>query len=159
MTRAVSCLALALAPGIASCGGDDEAAPPAPLEIVRPEELCDRIQSDAYVAGVERASADGSFRVKILDAAPAPPAAGDNTWTVQLLGEVSAGAPRVSAARDGRIGSAHVPTVTVVDGAPRVFRIGALLLGIPGRWEIALRPSADDPRGDRVATFAFCVTS
>lgn len=40
---------------------------------------------DTYVAGLEKAGADGMLRVRLVDALPAPPELGDNQWMFEVV--------------------------------------------------------------------------
>lgn len=124
-------------------------------------EQCERVTADTYVAGIEHTSTDGRVHVKILDALPAPPAAGDNTWTLQITGAPTSTRPIVearSARRD--LETSRSPDVTAKDPAAGVFEVQHLVFGVPGPWEVEVTVGADDggpPAG--VVTFTFCVDS
>lgn len=157
MRHAVTIASLLL--GAAAC--TSSSAPSAPDAGTPTVEQCERVTADTYVAGLEHASADGRVHVKILDALPAPPAVGDNTWTIQVTGAPTAAPPHVvarSAARD--LETSRSPDVTAGDAGNGVFRVEHLVLGVPGPWQIEV--TVGDPDGGApvgVVTFTFCVSS
>jgi hypothetical protein len=143
---------------MAGCAQEQAGAPSFDAGAKPPEVLCDRVASDVYTAGIEHASSDGSLHVKILDALPAPPSAGDNTWTVRLtdaggapLGSATPTVEIVDSARG--LSSVRSAVVTPVDAQNGVFRIEKIQLAITGPWDIAVAV------GGGKAEFKFCVES
>jgi hypothetical protein len=152
---------LSLACGLACGKGSSESATPdggTPTE-----EQCSRLGGDVYVDGIEHASADGRLRVKILEAVPAPPGAGDNTWTVQLLDSygaaVTSAVPVVKVTNPSRgLEAPRSPVVTPVDPAKGTYRASPIVLGLTGPWQIDVSlGDHGDGGAASVASFSFCV--
>lgn len=146
---------------LVGCKEDD--APPPRDPGVPTEEACDRTPADVYTAGIDHASTDGRLHVKILDATPAPPIVGDNTWTLQLVD--GSGAPLVgkppslSVTNPARgLAAPRSPAVTLVDEPKAIYRVEKLFLGVVGVWRIEIGTSADAGASE-VVHFDFCVTS
>ena len=74
---------------------------------------------DEYVAGLMRAGKNGTVGVKLLDALPAPPAAGANEWEAQLVDASNAPLPDATITKvrlwmpSHGHGSGVTPTVTL----------------------------------------------
>lgn len=116
-------------------------------------------RAQTYVAGIEQQGAAKNLSIRILDAKPAPPAVGENVWTIQL---VDANGDPVDGATidvaplmlDHGHGSSIVPTVTP-SGADGKYDVTLLELFMPGLWQVAFTVKTPTT-GDTVA-FAFCV--
>lgn len=61
------------------CVEDSDPADPMTMEPEAPP------AGDTYVAGLEKAGAEGLLRVRLIDAQPAPPAIGVNQWMFEIV--------------------------------------------------------------------------
>lgn len=114
---------------------------------------------DEYVAGLTRAGKNGTVGVKLLDALPAPPAAGSNEWEVQLIDASNGPLPnaiitkvRLWMPSHGH-GSGVTPTVTPGENGKATIK--ALEFVMPGVWTVTV--SAQNEEATDEATFAFCI--
>jgi hypothetical protein len=111
----------------------------------------------SYSANLSVAGADGALHVVLVEAEPAPPARGSNTWTVTVRD--AAGAPvegatiNVKAFMPAHGHSSTPPAVT--PGADGTYEIDPLVLFMPGLWEITI--TVESSAGNDEALFAFCV--
>jgi hypothetical protein len=127
------------------------------------EQYCKRHLADTYVAGMERLSAHARFKLRILDALPAPPGFGNNDWTAQIVDlsdapltgiEVS-----VSSLMPARgFGSGVDPVVTALSPEQSIFRISSLVFSMTGVWRITVHVTVDGYRVDQMSV-EFCVES
>ncbi len=153
------CLAAALfALGAAGCDGGDTGGTgttTAPSQ----EGCAGDPRVTEYQAGMEAKSEDGSITVSLLDADPAPPAKGDNVWTLKIVD--AAGAPVTGATLalqaympDHAHSSTVVPEITPAgDGT---YTLDPVNLFMPGVWEITVDVS---PPGGTVQSvlFTLCI--
>lgn len=115
-------------------------------------------RADAFALGLSKTLPNGSV-VRLVAATPAPPAKGDNTWTVELVD--GAGKP-VSGATltvvpfmpDHGHGTATAPTATP-EGAPGKYRISNMNLPMAGYWDITLSVTVGATKSD--ARFGICI--
>jgi hypothetical protein len=115
-------------------------------------------RADAFAIGLTKALPSGHV-VRIVGATPAPPAKGDNAWTVELID--GAGKP-VSGATivvtpfmpDHGHGTATAPTVTP-EGAPGKYSISKMNLPMAGYWDVTLSVTIGAAKGD--ARFGICL--
>lgn len=170
-----------------ACSSKKSTTTPFDAGTTAPSDECSRTTSEVYYAGIDHASADGKLHVRIVDAVPAPPSGGDNTWTLALYdgaGKPIGGVlPHVVASQPGRggLGPSKLPTVTVLDANAGTVKVEHLDLALTGVWRVDVRvgdpdgggaPSgggddagqATDDAGDtdagssvEVASFTFCV--
>jgi hypothetical protein len=148
-------LAAALVALSAGCDGGETNGQEPPASICANE-----TRDDAYAAGMEKQGAEGKLRVRLVEGDPAPPAKGENTWTIQVLD--AAGAP-VSGATltvtprmpDHGHGSGVVPSVMDL-GTDGEYEISAIDLAMAGLWEVTILVTTGAGESDTVK-FAFCV--
>ena len=112
-----------------------------------------------YAVGVEAKATDGALSVRFLDASPAPPAKGYNTWTVQVLDGKGApvnGATIVTKGfmPDHNHGTSTTPQVTA-KGQDGTYEISPLILFMPGVWQITFTVTAAGGMADS-AMVTFC---
>jgi hypothetical protein len=113
-----------------------------------------------YAVGVEAKATDGALTVHFMDANPAPPTKGNNTWTVQLLdkdGKPVNGATIVTKPfmPDHNHGSSIKPTATA-KGTDGTYEINPVNLFMPGVWQITF--AVTTPGGlDDSAVVSFCI--
>lgn len=127
MRFALTCLCLT---GLtAGCGESDDSpdpeGPPAPPA------------GDTYVAGLEKLGADGVLKVRLVDALPAPPDRGDNTWTLEVLDMGDSPIDGCSVRLDPRMpahghGTNKDAEVTAMDGGR--YMAEPVDLFMPGLW-------------------------
>jgi hypothetical protein len=122
-----------------SCAGETRAAP--------------------YAPNLTRASASGTWQIVLVAGDPAPPARGDNTWTVKVLD--ATGAPQddlsMTAAPfmpDHRHPSMVKPAVTPLGGG--AYAVTPVYLFMPGYWEITFKLHPADAAADAVV-FPICI--
>jgi len=139
----------AIAVALAACASS-ESAPPRDAGTPTVE-LCSTSTGEAYFAGVSHTSTDGSFRVHIADAVPAPPQQGENAWTVRvtdrddrpLHGEALAMTTFIPSRG---YGSARPPRIEPDAKDDSVFHVDGLFLELPGVWQLTFYVT--DPRAD-----------
>lgn len=115
-------------------------------------------RADAFQPGLKKVAPSGLV-VSLVDASPAPPAKGDNTWTLRLTD--ATGAPVDGATvtlvpfmPDHGHGSAVKPTVTFT-GSDGKYAVSRVYLAMAGYWEITVtvvRGATSDE-----ARFGFCI--
>jgi hypothetical protein len=115
-------------------------------------------RSEEYFAGISKVGANG-VQFKILDALPAPPARGDNVWTLELT---KAGAPINGAAMvvtpfmpDHQHGAATDVTIEPMPTAGQ-YKLTPVNMWMPGMWETTIQVEGQD--ADK-AVFKFCIPS
>lgn len=152
MTRG-SVLLLALVPlllghGSGGCGGDHDH----PGEATCSEETRD----DTYVAGLSKTGESGTVTFA-LDADPAPPAKGDNTWTLTIT-EGSAPAAGTLTVTPFMPDHGHgTPIeVEVTDNGDGTHTATPVNLWMPGLWEVTLDFELA-AGGTDSAVYAFCI--
>lgn len=162
VARASTAIALALALGAlcAACG-DGEAASGSTSGTPPIESICaDDPRATAYAAGLERASADASVKVRFVNATPSPPTKGDNIFTIQVLD--SGGSPidgatvtTTSKMPDHGHSSAVIPETTPagVDGKYTISPVNFFMAGI---WEATFTIERAGAPTETV-TFTFCI--
>lgn len=116
-------------------------------------------RDDTYALGLEKSGS--AVRVQFVDAVPAPPDRGDNTWTLRVL-DVATGAPMQDMAvavdpfmPDHMHGTSIPVDVTPMD-EPGVLQLDPVNLFMPGLWEVTIDFTLADGTEDAVV-FRFCV--
>jgi YtkA-like len=115
-------------------------------------------RDDEYVLGLEH---QGSWaKVALIDAIPAPPSRGDNTWTVRVLDESSTALDDLEVTVDPFMPDhGHGSTIRchVEPGEqPGTYVLSPVNLFMPGLWEVTIDIARDDGMPDAVM-FSFCV--
>jgi hypothetical protein len=115
-------------------------------------------RADTFVAGISKVGANG-VQFKLLEALPAPPARGDNTWTLELT---KSGAPVNGAAMivtpfmpDHQHGTPTDVTIQPMPAAGQ-YQLAPVNMWMPGLWETTIQ--VDGPDADK-AVFKFCIPS
>jgi hypothetical protein len=127
----------------------------------QPEAACARDpRTVPYAVGVEAKATDGALTVQFMDANPAPPAKGNNTWTVKLLdaaGKPVNGATIVTKPYmpDHAHGSSIKPQATA-KGTDGTYEITPVNLFMPGVWQITFTVTTPGGMNDS-AVVTFCV--
>jgi hypothetical protein len=142
--------------GLAACGtneGDDDAAVD-----------CAKVTGvDTFVVGLEKAGGSGVYNFRLMSAAPAPPARGDNTWIVQV-NAMNAGV--VGAPIDGAMikvtpfmpahqhGAGKMATIMPMT-EPGQYELGEVNLWMPGVWETTIRATVGASTDSTI--YKFCI--
>lgn len=114
-------------------------------------------RADDYALGMRRSGE--RLAVAILDATPAPPSRGDNTWRVRV--EDEAGHPQPATIEvstfmpDHQHGSSIAAQVEPTEAAGE-FMISPVDFFMPGLWDVTLDLVQEDGAEDAVV-FRFCV--
>lgn len=156
MRRLLLAVAL-LAPGCADDGmtGDDEQTVDCALET----------RDDDFAVGLSKTGTSGLLMFTLMNATPATPTRGDNTWVIQINQSASGVAgPTVDGASldvtpympDHR----HPAGKTVViepTGTPGQYELSPINLWMPGLWENTIEASTTG--GDDSVVIRVCVPS
>ncbi|MFO0634238.1 MAG: FixH family protein [Nannocystaceae bacterium] len=130
--------------------GDDD--PPAASA------CADETRDDDYALGLAKAGA--RMTVTFVDAMPAPPARGDNTWRVAITDVAGAPLSGLQLAVDPYMPDHQHGTsiATHVDEAdtPGHYVLAPVNLFMPGLWEVTIAASGLQG-GDDAVVFRFCV--
>lgn len=117
-------------------------------------------RDDTYVAGITKPGQNNKVSFKIVDAMPAPPARGDNVWTLEL--KTVGGTPIQGAAMivtpfmpDHQHGT---PTDVVIEPMQLEgqYKLSPVNMWMPGLWETTIQVNGAD--ADK-AVFKFCIPS
>lgn len=116
-------------------------------------------RADTYALGLEKSGS--TVRVQFVDALPAPPDRGDNTWVVRVL-DLASGQPADDVLLDvepympDHNHGSSIATEVTPTGEPGELQLEPVNLFMPALWEVRLNfVRADDTR-DQVV-FRFCV--
>jgi len=141
---AVSSIAAALA----ACGGDDGFEDD-------PVDCAAEARDDDYVAGMVKTGERWSFA--LVDAAPAPPDEGDNTWSLHIAdGEAGVEGLALTVTPwmpDHDHGTPIAAVATEAAGGD--YTVAPINLWLPGLWEVTVEGS--DGASTDSAAFAFCI--
>jgi hypothetical protein len=114
-------------------------------------------RAEAYAANLAKMGQSGAIKFVLTASDPAPPAKGNNTWTLKLLDAAAKPMPGATVGvkafmPDHGHGSSVVPQVTpAADGS---YTVAPLYLFMPGLWQITF--TVDGAVPDKVV-FSFCV--
>lgn len=115
-------------------------------------------RDDTYSLGLRHSGVWAT--VELVDAMPAPPSRGDNTWVVRVLDEAEAPQADVELTVDPFMPDhGHGSTIRchVEPGdEPGTFVLAPVNMFMPGLWEITLDIALDGQPDDSVV-FSFCV--
>jgi hypothetical protein len=114
-----------------------------------------------YAVGLSGASTDGSVKMSFVEASPAPPAEGENYWTLKVTD--ASGAPLTGASFDVKPwmpdhlhGSSIVPEMTPMSEAGD-YHVGILEFFMPGIWQTTFTLEQDAGAPEDVV-FTFCIS-
>lgn len=147
---------IALTVLLAACSGEDAHQDPDSYNCAEEK------RDDEFVIGIEKTGQNGKLTFKLLDAMPAPPARGDNTWVLQLTSQ-GAAAPVTGAAMvatpfmpDHNHGT---PIQVVIEPMPSAgqYKLSPVNLWMPGLWRTTIEAQAGNDTDK--AVFAFCIPS
>ncbi len=117
-------------------------------------------RAQVYAVGLSGSSADGAVTITFVDADPAPPAKGNNTWTVTIedaAGDPIGGATIETTAYmpDHGHTSPIKPAATSLDDKG-TYQIDPVNLFMPGIWEVTLTVTPTGGTAEAVK-FTFCI--
>ncbi len=137
-----------------ACGSDQASIPDASTNCVGDP------RGETFVVGITKNGKDNRLTFTLMEATPAPPSRGDNTWLVDIS---QAGAPVVGAAitvkpfmPDHRHGSAIDTLVTPDPAVPGRYQLAPVNLWMPGIWEVTIAATPVSGTKD-LAVFSFCI--
>ncbi|MCA9671965.1 MAG: FixH family protein [Myxococcales bacterium] len=133
---------------LAACGGNDSAAT---VPDSAAFDRCDGVDVSVFAPGLSFATTDGLFTVTFRSASPAPPARGDNAWTVALSdasGAALGGATlTITPTMPTHGHGTSPPRFSAVAGSEDgVYDIPPMDLFMPGPWRNLFTISAGDER-------------
>ncbi len=113
-----------------------------------------------YASGITASGEKSTMKVTVLDAAPAPPSRGSNSWTLQLTDADGAPLPNGSIESvvpfmpDHGHGTGIMPVISALDaeGKATVSDIDFMMAGV---WTVTIKVN-DGTSSDDVV-FAFCI--
>lgn len=92
---------------------------------------------DTYVAGLEKAGADGVLKTRLVDALPAPPELGDNRWMIAVVDQDGAPLEGCTVTLEPRMPAhghgTNTPAVVTEMGAGQ-YEVTPVDLFMPGLW-------------------------
>jgi len=147
--RSVTTLGLCL---VAACGGDDGDTS---------EDVdCTKVSgADEFVVGLPKDGSQGNYDFKMMSAAPAPPARGDNTWIVEI--NDMQGAPvdgmtlTVTPFMPAHQHGTPITVKITPAGTPGQYSLSPVNLWMPGVWETTIR--AQTASAVDSAVYTFCI--
>lgn len=147
-------LVLALLAPACDDGMDDADAP----DDAAPRGCAAETRADTYTLGMAKQGEHA--RVSFVDASPAPPERGDNTWRVAVTDDTGTPLPDLAIEvepymPDHMHGTSIAAHVTPGD-APGEYVIAPVNMFMPGLWQVTLYLSLPDGGEDSVQ-FDFCV--
>ena len=117
-------------------------------------------RDDTFVVGLRKMGTSGKLSFELVEATPAPPARGDNTWVLRLTSQTAA--PVTGAAMvvtpfmpDHQHGTPTTVTIEPMTD-PGTYRLTPVNMWMPGLWQTTIQVEGQD--ADKVV-FAFCIPS
>ena len=116
--------------------------------------------ADTYVVGLPKHGMAGALDFKLMSATPAPPAQGNNDWTLQINATSAGAAPVVGAQiQVTPYMPAHMHTspikAVVTDKGNGLYELTPVNLWMPGVWQTTI--SVVSASGTDNATYSFCI--
>jgi hypothetical protein len=146
-------LALALTLFASACSSDGHGEDP-------PVNCAEELRDEEFVAGMQKLGMNGKIMFTLVEGTPAPPARGDNTWTIQLTSQ-GAAAPVTGASMlvtPHMPDHTHTPVSDPGTAMPEAGKYSAPVnMWMPGFWQTTIQASAGADSDSVV--FAFCVPS
>ncbi len=120
----------------------------------------DRMDLDAYSAGMTRTSSSGNVKFTIVQGNPSPPARYTNTWTMTMTDANGAAIPNAAPTAvpfmpEHGHGSSVNPEMTSNGGT--TYQVTPLYFFMPGIWQTTLSPTPTSLPADQVK-FTFCIS-
>ncbi|MEY4546945.1 MAG: hypothetical protein RL685_3140 [Pseudomonadota bacterium] len=159
--RRRSLLLVLAALSLHACGdeaaGREDAADPAGAADPSATDDCAGAGED-FAIGMSKTTASGAWSVAIVEASPAPPLAGRNSWTVQLSREDGSPLTGADVSFRGwmprhRHGLTALPLTRELEGGR--YEIQPIVLFMPQLWELGLTVTQGDATEE--VSFALCV--
>jgi hypothetical protein len=125
---------------------------------------CTKVKgADTFVVGLEKAGSTGALDFKMMNAMPAPPARGDNTWVFQINSMTSGvvGAPVdgaqlvVSPFMPAHQHGSPVQVQITPMPDPGTYKLDPVNLWMPGVWETTIRATTSSASDNVV--YRFCI--
>jgi YtkA-like len=147
---------IVLAAALAACGGPStgDGLPDAAYDCTT------ETRADMFSAGMMKAGSQGKLTFKLMSSTPAPPARGNNDWSIAIVDAVS-GAPVAGAAMtvvpfmpDHNHGTSIKPTIT--DQGAGMYDVDPVNLWMPGLWQVTVTATPSGGTLDK-AVFSFCI--
>lgn len=132
------------------CGGSPPSHPPS---------CATETRADVYSAGMEKAGAQGTMTVRLIESVPGPPLKGDSTWRVKLLGAsgapLSGGGLTVTPFMPDHQHGTSIKT-KVQELGEGEYSLSPLNLFMAGLWTITIAAQPAMGTTDQ-AIFTFCI--
>lgn len=150
---------LAIALMLVGCGGNETGGGDGSSGAAATDETCtDEERAVPYTAGMSMVG-DQGVTVALLDADPAPPQYGDNTWTLEVknaTGEPMIGATVTLDPTMVKHGHGSPVANVVTDNGDGTYVASPLNFNMLGFWVTDLSIEAEGQPTDRVS-FGFCI--
>ncbi|HTL32815.1 MAG TPA: FixH family protein [Kofleriaceae bacterium] len=140
---------------LAACGGDDGTTD---------EVDCTKVTgADTFTVGLDKVGTSGAMDFKLMNATPAPPARGDNTWTVQISTMASGvvGAPidgamlQVTPFMPAHQHGSPIQVQITPGTTAGEYNLEPVNLWMPGVWETTIRATSSTTTD--TAVYKFCI--
>jgi len=118
-------------------------------------------RADSYSAGMAKMGSVGAVMMHLMEATPAPPAKGENTWKMMLMtagGDPISGAELTATPFMPDHGHGATVKAVITDMGDGMYKVAPLDLFLDGYWTITFDVKAPGDVNDQVV-FAFCVGS
>lgn len=114
-------------------------------------------RDEEFVAGMEKIG-DADHRFTLVDSLPAPPAKGNNTWTLEVTDAAGAPASGTISVLPFMPDHGHGTSLgaEVTEEEPGRYTLDPVNLFMPGLWEITIGIGDGDTTTDEVV-FRFCI--
>ena len=166
--RSIVALGLGVISIGAACGGPSAATTDADITTYN---CAADTRAETYTAGDEHMGVDGTIDVKLMSAAPAPPARGDNSWVVQIssMQDGVVGTP-MAGLESGIVVTPYMPDhmhgtpilveVTPVADVPGQYTLDPVNLWMPGYWTttIAVTQGTGSAATTDKVVYKFCLS-
>jgi hypothetical protein len=119
-------------------------------------------RDEEFVVGLEKIGADSALDFKLMSATPAPPARGDNVWTLQV--NAMAGGTVGSPVAGGTLNvTPFMPDhqhgtplkVVIADMGGGLYELSPVNMWMPGLWETTIQ--VQSASGSDQAVYRFCI--
>lgn len=149
-------LLVALSVSVGACGSDDDANGDGSSS----EDRCAGTKVDTYVAGLQKTGKQNKYQIQLQDADPAPPARGDNKWTLKVVdmsGKAVEGATVTVTPTMPTHGHGTTPPKPTGEPATEsgTYEVSPVNLFMPGPWKSVIEVEADGVKDS--AEFWFCI--
>ena len=119
-------------------------------------------RADPFAVGLDKHGEAGALDFKLMQADPAPPARGDNTWQLQISA-MSAGNVGATVAGAQLMVTPFMPDhahgtpiqVAITDKGSGMYTLSPVNLWMPGLWETTIQATSGSSSDQ--AVFRFCI--